>query len=314
MTHGPHSTPSSSKAAAFILYVAAVLTVVMVLFPPFTSLNGTEYAFLLTGPEWSRHIGTLGDDLGLTARLHWVLLFAQLATVWAIAVGAKKFLAAQPPASMLSPALTGSFALLFTTCAFGQHLPTDVRHAEPAVYASEEAVSPGTFNAVPAGAAAVQTADSIGVTTVGVQGGRYGVGFASSWPAYGLSGTLQVSEKMTAEAVLGFLGTISNFGGRLWYRFNRSPKYDFYGFGAASLYRYRYTTYDSRFEIRRATENVLGIGGGAGLEIGLQSFFEDEELPPIFFNWEIGLSVASFEYYDFSSFIFGGGIHYRFGQ
>lgn len=150
--------------------------------------------------------------------------------------------------------------------------------------------------------------------TVGQQGGRFGVGFASSWPAYGASGTMRINDAITAEAVLGFFGSVSNFGGRAWYRFKRNPTYDLYGYAAASLYRYDYTTFDgSLLRTRRDTESVLGLGGGAGIEAGIQTLFKDENLPPIFLNWEVGLALAQFDYYDFSSFVIGGGIHYRFG-
>ncbi len=141
--------------------------------------------------------------------------------------------------------------------------------------------------------------------TVGVQGGRFGVGFTSSWPSYGLSGTLQVNEKITAEAILGFFGTVSNFGGRVWYRFMPDVVYDIYGYGAASMYRYDYI-----FD----TESVLGIGGGAGIEANLGKLFNQEDFPPLFMNWEIGLAFADFKYYNFSSFVFGAGVHYRFGE
>lgn len=95
MTNEPAGSSFASNAAFFTLYVAAVLTVVMVLFPPYASLNGTEYAFVLTGPAWSSNMGTLGESLGLTARIHWILLLVQLGAVWAIALGAKVLLGRQ---------------------------------------------------------------------------------------------------------------------------------------------------------------------------------------------------------------------------
>ena len=149
--------------------------------------------------------------------------------------------------------------------------------------------------------------------TVGVQGGRFGIGLASSWPAYGLSGTLQISETLTAEALLGALGTVTTFGGRLWYRFDPNPNYDLYGYGAVGVYRYGYDTFDSSLNRTRGTESVLGLGAGAGIEAGLQRLFKDETFPPIFINAEVGLAFANFDYYNFSSFVFGTGIHYRFG-
>jgi hypothetical protein len=89
-THSPATT--TPDAAAFAIYVAAVLTVAMVLFPPFTSFNGTEYAFVLSGPEWSRSMQAAGAELGLSARIYWPALLLQLAVVWAVALGARWFL------------------------------------------------------------------------------------------------------------------------------------------------------------------------------------------------------------------------------
>jgi len=149
-----------------------------------------------------------------------------------------------------------------------------------------------------------QSADTPDLT-VGVQGGPFGVGTASSWPAYGLSGTYLVNERVTAQAVLGFFGTVSSFSGRGWYRFNRNDNYDIYGYAGAGLYRY-----DSGIDV----ESVLGLGAGAGVEVSLAKLFDDEDFPPIFANSELGLSYANFDFYDFSALTFGFGIHYRFGS
>ncbi|MEZ4702037.1 MAG: hypothetical protein R2834_17015 [Rhodothermales bacterium] len=148
--------------------------------------------------------------------------------------------------------------------------------------------------------------------TVGVQGGRFGIGFASAWPAYGLSGTLQMSPTLTAEAVLGFFGPVTNVGGRIWYRFNRNENYDLYGYGGASIYRY-----STNLGILggKVSESVIGAGVGAGIETGLPKLFKDEEFPPIFVNAELGLALATFDYYGgFSTISLGLGIHYRFGE
>jgi hypothetical protein len=88
----PPPATASPNVAAFVVYVAAVLTVAIATFPPFTSLYGTEYAFVLTGPEWSRSLQAAGADLGLTARIHWPALLVQLTVVWALAFGARWFL------------------------------------------------------------------------------------------------------------------------------------------------------------------------------------------------------------------------------
>ncbi|TVQ16170.1 MAG: hypothetical protein EA364_00575 [Balneolaceae bacterium] len=153
-----------------------------------------------------------------------------------------------------------------------------------------------------------------GGTTVGMQGGRYGVGFASSWPAYGLSGTLQFSETITGEVILGFLGVISNIGARGWYRFNTNHNYDIYAYGGLSLLMYRYDTFDSGFNRTKKTETVPAIGAGVGMEFSLQQLLDDESFPPLFFTIELGLSIASFDHYDFSFLSFGSGLRYRFGD
>lgn len=92
----PPPSATTPKLALFIVYVAVVLTVMMILFPPFTSLSGTEYAFALTGPEWARAMGDVGAELGLSARLYWPLLLGQLAALWAIALGASRWLLRLP--------------------------------------------------------------------------------------------------------------------------------------------------------------------------------------------------------------------------
>jgi hypothetical protein len=99
MTNAPPEAAqpaSSAKVSRFIVYVAVVLTLAMVLFPPFTSMYGTEYAFVLRGPEWWNVVSDSGADLGLTARIYWAGLGVQLGLVWAIALGASWFLRPVP--------------------------------------------------------------------------------------------------------------------------------------------------------------------------------------------------------------------------
>jgi hypothetical protein len=276
-----------SRGAHFIIYLGVVATAIMILFPPFTTLSGREFAFLLTGPEWLRGVNAIGTDLGIGARLDWIALVGQLAVVWLLVAGGVWFVGGTASDSRIpAPAFIAvALSVMLVMPASAQVTPQE---------ASQDRVAPD----VP----------------ISMQGGRYGVGFASTWPAYGLSGTYQLNEAMTAEAILGAFGTISNFGGRLWYRFNLNPNYDLYGFGGAGILRYGYTQFVSFSETRKSTENVLGLSAGLGLETGLQALFGDQNLPPLFFNWEVGLSYADFEYYNFSSFMFGGGVRYRFGQ
>ncbi len=274
-----------SRSAGFIFYLGVVATATMLLFPPFTTLSGREFAFVLTGPEWLRSLDAAGTNIGTIARIDWFALFGQLGVVWLVIAGGLWFVGGSKSDGTRMPSPIFAAATLSVLLV----MPAGAQVIE----AQQERVAPD----VP----------------VSMQGGRYGVGFASTWPTYGISGTYQLNETMTAEAILGAFGTISNFGGRLWYRFNLDPKYDLYGFGGVGILRYGYTEFVPPSQTRKATENVLGLSAGTGIESGLQALFGDQSLPPLFFNWEIGLWYAGFEHYNFSSFMFGGGVRYRFG-
>jgi hypothetical protein len=134
--------------------------------------------------------------------------------------------------------------------------------------------------------------------------GRYGVGFQSSWPAWGLSGTYEVNERITAQAVLGLLGTLNSISARGLYRFQKNENYDLYGFGTVGMWSYTVGT----------RENSLGVGGGAGVELNWQRILGADrgDFPPIFSTVDLGLVLATFEHYNFRGLQIGTGIHYRF--
>ena len=135
-------------------------------------------------------------------------------------------------------------------------------------------------------------------------GTRFGIGVGGTFLAYGLSGTLDVTDTITAEAVLGFVGSFTSLGGRLWYRFNQNEAYDVYGYASVS-----YLNYD----VSLFSEDAIGIGGGVGIEASLPQLFDSEDFPPIFINLDVGIGFATFDVYDgFSAFAGGSGIHYRF--
>ena len=98
----PRTSTNASKASSFILYVAFVLTIAMGLFPPFLGVGGTEHAFVLTGPEWSRAMGAAARELGLTARVHWIALAIELGAIWAIALGGRWFFGTRPQIETVS--------------------------------------------------------------------------------------------------------------------------------------------------------------------------------------------------------------------
>jgi len=134
---------------------------------------------------------------------------------------------------------------------------------------------------------------------------KFGIGIQSSWPSYGLSGIYDMSDRITLQAVVGALGTVTNLSGRMNYRFDIREKYNFYGYGTAGLWSYDYT-------IDR--ENVVGFGGGAGIELDWRKIIspEDNSFPPLYSSFDLGFVLANFDYYNFSGFVMGGGLHYRF--
>ncbi|MCK5903579.1 MAG: outer membrane beta-barrel protein [Cocleimonas sp.] len=126
--------------------------------------------------------------------------------------------------------------------------------------------------------------------------GQYSVGFQSSWPSYGLSTKYETSDVLTLQATLGALGTVTNLGGRVLYKFKKMPEYDLYGFGSVGVYNYSSGVID---------ESVFGFGGGVGMEYDLS-----KELTV---NAELGMSIVNFdEYTGYSTVGIGIGLHYWF--
>jgi len=132
----------------------------------------------------------------------------------------------------------------------------------------------------------------------------YAVGTQWSAPAYGVSGKFDLSKKVTGQAVLGFFGTVSQFSGRILYRFQKNNAYDIYGYGSVGSWNYSFGG------------SAVGFGGGVGLEYSWPKLLDNADVPPLFGNLELGFVTlgTEFEGYNFSSFGFGIGIHYRFGD
>lgn len=149
------------------------------------------------------------------------------------------------------------------------------------------------------GTAAAQVDESAESTS------RFGIGFQSAWPSYGISGLYDISDRITAQAIVGAFGTVTNFGARGIYRFNLQDGYNIYGFGTAGLWSYDYIV---------DTESVIGAGGGVGIELDWRSLLSSEEsrFPPLFTSIDLGFVLANFDHYNFSGISFGGGLHYRF--
>lgn len=135
----------------------------------------------------------------------------------------------------------------------------------------------------------------------------YGVGAQWAAPAFGVSGVYDFTEQISGQAVLGFFGGLQSYSGRILYRFNQKEAYDLYGFGTVGVWRY-----SGAF----STESATGLGGGVGLEYSWQHLFDSADMPPLFGNVELGFVslTGDFSGYNFSSFVYGVGIHYRFGN
>ena len=129
-------------------------------------------------------------------------------------------------------------------------------------------------------------------------------GFQSSWPSHGLSAKMDFTDKITGQAVIGFLGALNNYSVRGIYKFKKEQFYNMYGYGSLGLW-----TWDSDHHLYD-DESVVGVGGGAGFEYDLRGL--DSTFIPLFVNAELGLNIASFDHYNFSSLGVGVGLHYKF--
>jgi hypothetical protein len=134
---------------------------------------------------------------------------------------------------------------------------------------------------------------------------RYGVGFQSAFPAYGVSAMMDVGDHIAVQGVLGAFGTVSTFAGRGIYRFQHNRTYNLYGFGTAGVWRWSSGPF---------SESSLGIGGGAGLELDWRNIFAGNgtPFPPLMSSLDIGLTFANFDSYSFNALTLGAGFHYRF--
>lgn len=131
---------------------------------------------------------------------------------------------------------------------------------------------------------------------------KLGLGFQTSWPAWGLSGMYDFTQRVSGQAVLGFLGGWTTFSGRGLYHFGQQPQVRPYGYGMLGFWRYSVITSASAFT----------FGAGAGIDFDLRKFAP--ELPPLFANAEFGISMVDLALagYTGATMAFGAGLHYRF--
>lgn len=130
---------------------------------------------------------------------------------------------------------------------------------------------------------------------------KYAVGIHLGNLTSGFSFKYRATEKITAQATLGFIGSLSSYGVRGLYAFNTGPFYELYGYGSLALWRFDGFIDDS----------AVGAGAGGGIEYDLRGL--SPTLPPLFVTYELGLNLVNFSNYNgFSSFGTGVALHYRF--
>ena len=121
---------------------------------------------------------------------------------------------------------------------------------------------------------------------------------------YGLSGKYDMSNKLTAQAIVGLWGYsgLTSITGRINYKFKEKNFYNLYGYGSLTSWSWSDSYYD---------ETVFGFGVGAGGEYDLRGI--DRGFIPLFISLDLGLQVASFKHYGgFGGIGLGLGIHYKF--
>ncbi|MDP3142832.1 MAG: hypothetical protein Q8N14_02650, partial [Candidatus Omnitrophota bacterium] len=142
---------------------------------------------------------------------------------------------------------------------------------------------------------------------------KFGIGFQGLKPTnhdldpdWGISGILDITPKVSFQGILGLLlGDVKMYAGRGIYKFKKGPYWNAYGYGMLSTWSYpRYKTLDWSL-----------FGAGVGIEYDWRGLSADfSNLPPIWLNFEIGLGSGKFKEtdYNFSTFVIGIGVHYRF--
>ncbi len=123
-----------------------------------------------------------------------------------------------------------------------------------------------------------------------LKNGKFGVGLSTSgaFGSFGLSAKKELTEDISAEVILGFLGTYTNFGAKGIYKFQKDAQYDLYGYGSLSYWSY---DYGSRFYYNGrdyGTTTGIGFGAGAGIEYDVS--------PDITVNGELGFNAVNWDY------------------
>ncbi len=132
--------------------------------------------------------------------------------------------------------------------------------------------------------------------------GKYGLGVQSTHRAWGFSGMYDVDEDVSLQAVIGSFGRAHAYVARGLYRFRREEAWNAYGYGMVGIWTHRHPVH--------GRDTAPGLGAGVGLEYDWRDL--KANLPPLFWNVEIGLAATGLDHHDISTVFIGAGVHYRF--
>jgi hypothetical protein len=129
--------------------------------------------------------------------------------------------------------------------------------------------------------------------------GTRGIGLQLSWPAFGISGMLDVADQVTIQGVLGGHMYGATLAGRGIYRFHPQDIWTPFAYGQVGLWT-DYKTHGA----------VPNFGAGGGVEVDVRSFIP--ESPPIMAAFEAGI-ISVFHGDGPRVWLqIGPAVHYRF--
>jgi hypothetical protein len=106
--------------------------------------------------------------------------------------------------------------------------------------------------------------------------GTRGIGLQLSWPAFGISGMVDVADQITLQGVLGGYMYGATLAGRGIYRFPAPDIWTPFAYGQVGVW--------TDYETHGAVPN---FGAGGGVEVDIRSFIP--ESPPIYAAFEAGI-------------------------
>lgn len=139
---------------------------------------------------------------------------------------------------------------------------------------------------------------------------KFGIGFQSAY-RWGISGMVDVAPNISVQGILAPFSDMKAYVGRGIYRFRIEPHWNTYGYGMIGAWSHPWDKLEGEILVEE-TETTMGFGIGAGIEYNWQGRFPN--LPPVWWNFELGITKVKFEEADHlcSVFMFGLGVHYRF--